>query len=151
MKLILLAGVFAILVLAVLGTVIRVLYRSSGSSANRAVLPRTPLTPREQAMYFRLQDAFPEHFVLAQVAFSAILRTRDRATRNTFSQKVADFVLCSRGFQVLCVMELDDASHKGKETADAERDALLGRAGIKVLRFKHIPEQFELADAIAKL
>jgi len=102
-------------------------------------------------MFFRLQDAFPEHFVLAQVAFSAILKARNRATRNVFNQKVADFVLCSKGFQVICVMELDDASHKGREFADAERDALLDSAGIKVLRFKHVPELPELVNALAKL
>ncbi|WP_257720742.1 DUF2726 domain-containing protein [Roseateles depolymerans] len=98
------------------------------------------MTPREQSMYFRLVETFPDHVVLAQVAFSAILTTKDRPTRATFDRKVCDFVLCSKGFEVIAVIELDDASHQGREQADAKRQALLTRAGYRVERFAQIPD-----------
>lgn len=151
MKYLALIGVLAVLTIVVMGVVIRINRRPIEKSITPLVLPKTPLTPREQAMFLRLQDAFPNHFVLAQVPFSAILRTRDRVIRNTFNGNVADFVLCSTGFQVLCVLELDDASHKAREAASPERDTLLKDAGIRVLRFKSIPESEELTSALARI
>lgn len=103
-----------------------------------------PLTKNEQPMFFRLRDTFPDHVVLAQVAFSALLTSRDRATRNTFDRKVADFVLCTKAFEVVAVIELDDSSHRSKSNADRSRDALLTRAGYRVLRFPRTPD----ADAL---
>ena len=54
------------------------------------------MTVREQPMYWRLVEALPGEVVLTQVAFSALLTARDRATRNTFDRKVADFVVCTK-------------------------------------------------------
>jgi len=99
-------------------------------------------------MYFRLVQAFPDHVVLAQVAFSALLATRDRPTRATFDRKVADFVLCNKGFVVSAVLELDDASHKSRRAQDAAREALLRKVGYRVLRFKNVPELRELQAAL---
>lgn len=86
--------------------------------------------------------------MLAQVAFSALLTARDRATRNTFDRKVADFVVCTKGLRVTAVVELDDSSHKGREVQDTERQGLLERAGYTVLRFKHVPDAAALRAAI---
>lgn len=105
---------------------------------------RQPLTLNEQPTYFRLAEALPDHIVLAQVAFSALLTTRSQATRNTFDRKVCDFVICTKAFQVLAIVELDDSSHKGKEREDAAREALLTRAGYKVLRYKRTPDPVKL-------
>jgi very-short-patch-repair endonuclease len=105
---------------------------------------RLPLTPREQSMYFRLSAAFPEQVVLAQVAMSALLKTKSTSTRATFDRKVIDFVLCSKAFQPLVVIELDDASHASKTEKDAARDALLQRAGYCVRRFANLPDEAEL-------
>ena len=101
---------------------------------------KVPLTKNEQPMYFRLSETFPESIVLSQVAFSALLTTKDRATRNRFDRKVADFVICSKGFEVLAVIELDDSSHNGREKEDALRSSLLTNAGYKVLRYKKTPD-----------
>lgn len=106
------------------------------------------MTVREQPMYWRLVEAFPGEVVLAQVAFSALLTARDRATRNTFDRKVADFVVCTKGLRVTAVVELDDSSHKGREVQDTERQGLLERAGYTVLRFKHVPDAAALRAAI---
>jgi very-short-patch-repair endonuclease len=49
-------------------------------------------------------------------------------------------VVCDKAFQVLAVIELDDASHKGKTDKDAARDAMLVSAGYRVLRYPNIPD-----------
>lgn len=122
-----------------------------GRKATGALSAKTPLTEREQAMYFRLRETLPQHVVLAQVAFSALLTTKDRPTRATFDRKVADFVLCDKAFSVLCVIELDDSTHRGREKHDASRDAMLTKAGIAVLRFKNVPDVDVLIQAVSKI
>ncbi len=117
--------VLVLLVAAVAGA------KQRNRKATGVLSGKRPLTKREQAMYFRLIQTFPDHVVLAQVAFSAILTTKDRPTRATFDRKVCDFVLCSKAFDVLAVIELDDASHKGRQDADAKRDAMLASAGYR--------------------
>lgn len=123
----------------------------AGRKATGELWAQRPLTEREQAMYFRLTKTLPEHVVLAQVAFSSLLDTSDRPTRNTFDRKVADFVLCDKAFTVLATIELDDASHNGRRARDAARDALLTKAGIPVMRFKNVPDADVLLQAVAKL
>jgi len=61
-------------------------------------------------------------------------------SRARFNRKVADFVVATKAFEVLAVIELDDASHKGREVQDSQRDALLERAGYRVLRFRNVPD-----------
>ncbi|OWQ90150.1 hypothetical protein CDN98_03635 [Roseateles terrae] len=123
--------------------------RNQGRKATGLLGGKRPLTNREQAMYFRLVQSFPDHVVLAQVAFSAILTTKDRPTRATFDRKVCDFVLCSKAFDVLAVIELDDASHKGRADADRKRDAILTKAGYRVLRFPQVPDADDLRMTLA--
>ena len=114
-----------------------------------AIAARGPVTENEQAMYFRLVQAFPSGVVLAQVAFSALITSKDRTTRNTFDRKVADFVICTKAFQVAAIIELDDSSHRGREAQDAKRDALLTSAGYRVLRYKTIPDIDKLRTDVA--
>lgn len=111
---------------------------------------RRPMSEREQAMFFRLQSALPEHIVLAQVSFGALLEAKSFRARNTFSQKIADFVVCSKAFGVVAVIELDDASHKNKREKDAKRDQLLQKAGYKTLRFKNVPDAAEIKAVFAQ-
>ncbi len=101
------------------------------------------MTKREQAMYWRLRQTFPDSVVLAQVAFSALI-TSEFKHRNMYDRKTADFVLCDPSLQVLAVIELDDASHKGREAKDAARAALLTSAGYTLLRFANVPDAAEL-------
>jgi len=119
-----------------------------GRKATGDVRKRNPLTEREQAMYFRLTKTFPDTVVLAQVAMSALLDTNDRPTRSTFDRKVCDFVLCSKAFHVLAIVELDDSTHRNKEARDERRDAILGKAGYRTLRFKQVPDAADLRAAV---
>jgi len=149
MKWLSLALIAVVLLAACVAGAIASLKRKGGRGPQPKAKP--PLTVREQPMFFRLQEAFPDHVVLAQVAFSALLTAKGTATRNTFDRKVADFVLCSRAFAVIAVIELDDSSHKGRATADANRQAILERAGYSVLRFRHVPDAADLRAAIDRL
>jgi very-short-patch-repair endonuclease len=110
---------------------------------------RRLLAKKEQPMYFRLRETFPDHVVLAQVAFSSLLNSRSKSTQGTFDGKVADFVLCTPAFEVLAVIALGDADRKAE--TDAERDAMLVAAGYQVLRFDQVPEVRELKVAVGAL
>lgn len=113
---------------------------ASNQGKDSPIHSKSPLTENEKPMYFRLTQAFPDHVVLAQVAFSALLKTQQRATRNKFDRKFADFVLCTKAFEVTAIIELDDSSHNGREGKDAERDKLMTNAGYRVLRYKRVPD-----------
>ena len=132
--------VFILVVVAVVAVVAGFLKGGSRRKATGEIRKKKLLTDREQPMYFRLKQAFPDDVVLCQVAFAALLTAKDQATRSTFNRKFADFVVATTAFDVLAVIELDDASHRGREEQDGKRDALLERAGYRVLRFKHIPD-----------
>ena len=114
----------------------------SKSSQNSFIPPKAKrlLTKNEQPMFFRLTEAFPEHLVLVQVSFGALLHSPSRATRNRYDRKMADFVLCTKAFDIVAIIELDDSSHDGKEHRDAARDKLLNTAGYKTLRYKRVPD-----------
>lgn len=116
--------------------------------ASGDIKPKMLLTEREQPMFFRLRQAFPDDVVLAQVAFSALLTAKDLPTRQRFNRKVADFVVATKAFEVLAVIELDDASHRGREVHDSKRDSMLEQAGYRVLRFKHLPNVVDIQQAV---
>lgn len=120
--------------------------RKSTFSANA----KKPLTKNEQPMYFRLIESFPELIVLAQVSFSALMSSTATASRNKYDRKTADFVLCTKSFDVVAVIELDDASHNGRAKEDNDRDALLTGVGYRVLRFKKTPDVAALHAAVAQ-
>ncbi|MEK9953634.1 MAG: DUF2726 domain-containing protein [Curvibacter sp.] len=115
---------------------------SKGRGKQGSFVKKRLATPHEQAMYWRLIDALPqpEYIVLAQVSFGALLNAKQGASRYSFSQKIADFVVTDKSFSVLAVIELDDSSHRGKESRDIQRDAMLVEAGYKVLRYSRIPD-----------
>ena len=97
------------------------------------------MTSHEKVMFGVLKEAVPECHIFVQVALGGILWTSSYATRNKFSQKIADFVITDQNFTILAVIELDDKSHNGKEDKDAERDAMVREAGYKALRYPSIP------------
>lgn len=133
---IVLIAIVALVALAIFAKQVSKAKAGKGEAPKRKRL----MTEREQAMHNRLTQALPDFVVLAQVSFGALLTARAYAVRNTFDRKIADFVVCDRAFQVLAVIELDDASHKGKAEKDSERDALLTSTGYRVLRYANIPD-----------
>jgi len=118
---------------------------------------RAPLSRPEQVLYWRLCEAFPDHIVLAQVAIAQLLEVEKvpnrRSVFNRYRQLVADFVVCTRAFGVIAVIELDDLSHQnsGRADADARKSAALAAGGILLLRFnvRSIPTAGELRSQLA--
>lgn len=49
---------------------------------------------------------------------------------------------------VVIIIELDDPTHIGKESEDAERDAMLLEAGYQVIRYTEIPSIRQLQQDI---
>lgn len=123
---------------------------SAAPATTRDLRIKKPLSPREQAMYFRLVEAVApyECVVLSQVSFSALIDTDDPGTRNAFCRKYTDFVVCNTEFDVLVVVELDDASHRGREKEDAARESFLTEAGHRVIRFDDVPDVEELRQCL---
>jgi very-short-patch-repair endonuclease len=142
--------IFIVLILLIIGGLVAAAKINADKETGKkgTISAKIPVTKNEQPMYFQLREAFPEHVVLAQVSFSAVLQTKDRATRNTFDRKVADFVICNKAFDVIAFVELDDASHNGKEISDSKRDSLLTSAGYKVFRYKRVPDVQTLVSDI---
>jgi very-short-patch-repair endonuclease len=121
------------------------------------VSARPPLSRPEQVLYWRLCEAFPEHIVLAQVAIAQLLEVNEvpnrRAVFNRYRQLVADFVVCTRAFEVVAVIELDDRTHQnpGRASADERKSAALGAAGLLLMRFnvRALPTAGELRSQLA--
>lgn len=116
----------------------------------QTIHPKQVITPFESKMFKQLEQAFPEYYLLAQVAFSALITHDDMKIRNLFNRKVTDFVLLDTHFEVVAIIELDDRSHIGREKQDAERDAMLHEAGYQIFRFTNIPSTQQLRKKILK-
>lgn len=137
----------------VLGLLVKLVPDAGRKNSRRGSFGRRRLaTPHEQVMFWRLVEAFPspEYIVFSQVSFGALLVAKEGASRYSFSQKIADFVLTDKSFKVLAVIELDDSSHQGKELQDGQRDDMLIEAGYKVLRYPRIPEVAKLRSDMAE-
>ena len=126
-------------------------FRSSGKRAGAIPARRRPLGRRDQLMYLRLREALPDHVVLAQVAFSSLLMARDRTLRHQLRAKAADFVVCTRHFEVLGILQLCDEAQRRRQNIEQEHDALLTSSGYKVIRYTDIPDAHTLKADIAKL
>ena len=118
-------------------------------------MARPLMTANEIEFFNRLQSALPNHHVFPQVALSAILNPSltgnnrlNMATRSTFSQKVADYVVCNHALEVIVVVELDDKTHSLQK--DAKRDSMLHEAGYRTIRWhsRAKPNPSEIIDAV---
>lgn len=135
-----------VIVVAVIAAVAIVVLAIKGKGGkNRRYKAKPILTDNEREFFTRLVNALPQYRVLPQVSFGALLvpavSGKDyNATRATFSQKIADFVVCDAAMQVIAIVELDDRTHNADK--DAKRDAMLEDAGYVVVRFqsRHKPD-----------
>jgi len=124
------------------------------------VKARPILTDNEREFFARLRRALPDYEILPQVAMSALIlpTISDRSSadyrriRNLYAQKVVDFVVCRpRSLAVVALVELDDITHH--PARDAARDALLGEAGLTVVRWhsRRKPSLEEIAERFVEL
>jgi hypothetical protein len=105
---------------------------------------REVFTKAESRFFELLQHAFPQQRILSQLSMGALLKPRRGLDKgewwrayNGIAQKRVDFVLCTPRGEVLCLIELDDASHDAQ--ADAYRDRVLGLGRYVVVRFRNKP------------
>jgi len=105
------------------------------------VVKRAFLTENEKEFLDRLEKAFPEHRVMAQVSMGALMAPDVRggsghylAIRGRFAQKVVDFVILDDALEVVALVELDDRTHQQEK--DAARDAMTAAAGYVTLRYQ---------------
>lgn len=147
--LIVLLGVAVLLTLARKGVFTK--GRAVGSH-HWPVFPKKVLTPVEQQLYHRLVRAYPDHIVLAQVAFSQLVGVKKgenfTAIWNRYNRLTADFVICSKDFSIAAVLELDDRSHDNpaRQDADRRKAAICEAAGIALhrLNVNPLPNETEL-------
>jgi hypothetical protein len=108
-----------------------------------AIVSREMMSENEKEFFARLKRALPDFEVVPQVAMSALLdvslpemHPQYWAMRKAFSQKTVDYVVLRKNtMKVITVVELDDRTHDVKQDKDAERDAMLAKAGIKTIRW----------------
>jgi len=120
------------------------------NSGLHGIVGRSPLGERQQSMYHRLTETLADHIILSKVAFTALMTTDNEETRATLTTKTADFVVCSRDFKVEAVVFLDDEKREGRRGRNARIDAIMRRAGHKVLRYTEVPKRTLLAADFKK-
>jgi len=105
------------------------------------VVKRAFLTENEKEFLHRLEAAFPEHRVMAQVSMGALMSPDVRggspdylSIRSRFAQKVVDYVVLDDALEVVALVELDDRTHQLEK--DAQRDAMTAAAGYVTLRYR---------------
>ena len=146
-------GIVVAVIVGIIAIATVLLQKKSASSSK--FYARRPLTEPEQALFWKLRNALPDHAILPQVAFSRFVYTKGATKKENFrymataKQKVADFLICDKTFFIIAVIELDDSSHN--TTKDAARDAILKEAGLRVLRWKvnTIPTENEIRSILA--
>lgn len=109
------------------------------------------MTANEINLYEKLRNYLPNYIIFSQVSFSAFLNSKDYATRSTFNRKFADFVILDRNYEIVCLVELDDASHRNKEEKDKKRDELCNKAGYQVVRFPSQPNMGQIENKLGFL
>jgi len=105
------------------------------------VAKRAFLTDNEKEFLLRLEEAFPEHRVMAQVSMGALMAPDVRgggseylSIRSRFAQKVVDYVVLDDALEIVALVELDDRTHRLEK--DAVRDAMTAAAGYVTLRYR---------------
>jgi len=130
----------ALILVAILAVVVVV---ASGKGSRKTASDyalRPTLSANEADFFYRLVRANGEGYVFAQVAMSALIEpaTKDRKARasafNRIARKRVDYAVYTDAMKLLCVVELDDRTHK--TSRDAERDAMLASAGIQTVRWQ---------------
>lgn len=142
------AAIIFILAIAIL------FIKGRASSGARLQAHAQFMSAPEQQLYSHLVQALPSQLVFAQVALGQILFATGGDKNENFSkfgqarQKVVDFLICSKDFKMLSVIELDDSSHSREK--DSRRDAMLTEAGLKIIRWhvKKMPTTSEIQSAL---
>lgn len=102
---------------------------------------RRLLSPPEQVLFYRLVSALPDYVILSQVQMVRFLGVKKGNDFSSWFNRVnrmsVDFLVCTKSFDVVSVIELDDKSHNrsDRRDADAKKDLALRDAGVKIVRW----------------
>lgn len=100
------------------------------------------LSPAEISFFHVLKGVIqPEHYLITKVRLSDLFYVKqpnvNQAARNRTDSKHVDFVVCDIGsMQPLLAIELDDASHKRKDSQESDdfKNRAFAAAGLPLLR-----------------
>lgn len=120
-------------------------------TATGEISSKRMMTENEIHLYEKLKILLPHHIIFSQVSFSAFLSSKDYATRATFNRKIVDFVILDQQYNIACLIELDDNSHRNKAEKDRQRDEMCYKAGYAVIRFPSQPNIEQMKDKLAFL
>ncbi len=128
----------AAVVLLAIGAAIKLAARGKSFQTKYRYAQRNGLTENEQAMYWKLVAATPNHVVLAQVNMASIINGLDRPSHGTISQSSFDFVIFTRDFKPVAAIEIDDKTHErlDRKKADQTKNKACEAAGLKIIRWK---------------
>lgn len=143
MKLIFVIGIAAI-VIGLIGVEWLKKISKENTPEKLPYLPKkTLLHEEEQKVFFRLIEAMPEYYVMAQVRLADIVEIKKGASnrqawKNKISQKSVDFVIIDKSTKVLACIEFDGKTHEreDRQKADGSKDAALNAAGIPIIRIQ---------------
>ena len=143
-----------LLVIAALAFAALFLPKKHGTTS---ISTKKPLTNPEQILYFKLTKALPDHIVLAQVSYSRFIKTQGGSKKENWKkfaslkQRVADYLVCTKDFSIIAVIELDDSTHQSDK--DNARDNDLKMANLRTLRWnvKNLPSEIEIKEAIKQM
>lgn len=119
------------------------------------------MTNNEIDFFNQLKESLPECHVFPQVCMGAIISPTINSSdknfwkvRNSFGQKIIDYVICDNKMKILCLVELDDKTHDSvtAKEKDKIRDQITKDAGYKTIRWdsRNKPSVSEIAKIINK-
>jgi hypothetical protein len=143
-------------VLGLLAACVLMLHASRGVKKDRtgSYRRRKLMTENELEFFGRLVVALPDHYIFPQVAMSALLepasgdKAKAHGDRLRIAQQRVDYVVATRGGEVVAVVELDDRTHV--RAKDQLRDARLAQGAIRTVRFesRHKPRVDAIRAAV---
>jgi len=142
-------GFIVLLVLVVVVVFFVFTFASKRQDGEKRFKKKQLMTENEKEFFERLCLALPDFHIFPQVAAGALLDTiavygekdgngksKSHSARGKFSQKIVDYVICDKTFNVLAIVELDDRTHASKRASDQDRDKMMNEAGYPVVRWQ---------------
>lgn len=135
-------------ILALMVAVVVIFFLKKGSPTYSYKLKEF-LTQNEKDLFAHLVKIYPDKYIAPQVSMGALLEpnvaqdVKNREGKSVYhsmwgsikSNRI-DFVVLDSQFNPEFIIELDDNSHNGKESADQKRDQNFKEVGIPTVRFR---------------
>lgn len=112
------------------------------SDAGRAYRAKDILTKNETSFYRELKKVADKEglFICPKVGLKDIFEVTDKQNYMSWFGKIAqkhvDFLLCDELLRPLYAIELDDNSHKKRESSDNLKNVIFGSSSIPLIRVK---------------